>query len=147
MRPIFENLVAGEGDPLILSLVQAELEKGEHFVLWLEAEMGAGKTTFVRHYLYALGLPLATPVVSPTYTLVNEYKVGDRWYAHLDLYRAEARFSLDELGIRDTRSYFGTFIEWPEQPASDDRIPATHFLRIDSVDLNARRYSFYARTS
>lgn len=147
MRTIFENLVAGEGDISLLSQVQAELERGQSFVLWLDAPMGAGKTTFVRHYLYELGLSEATPVVSPTYTLVNEYKVGERWYAHLDLYRADARFSLDELGVRDTRTYYGTFIEWPEQAKDGQIIPATHILKIDPIDLNARRYSFYARNS
>ncbi len=144
MRPIFEDIVAGEGDLEILARVQAELQSASSFVLWLEAEMGAGKTSFVRNYLYDLGLPEGTPVVSPTYTLVNEYKVGPHWYAHLDLYRADARFSMDELGIRDTRTYFGTFIEWPEQPKSDETIAPTHLLKIMAVDLNARRYSFYA---
>jgi tRNA threonylcarbamoyl adenosine modification protein YjeE len=106
--------------------------------------MGAGKTAFVRAFLYHLGLTTRTPVVSPTYTIMNEYKIGVDWYAHLDLYRADARFSLDELGVRDVRAYKGIFVEWPEQGGESETLPATHILQIAHEGPDRRRYTFTA---
>jgi tRNA threonylcarbamoyl adenosine modification protein YjeE len=112
----------------------------EPFVLWLEGEMGTGKTTLVRHLLTAIGLPATTPVVSPTYTIVNEYHIGQNWYAHLDLYRAEDSFSFEELGISDFRQHRGFFVEWPASADAEDFLPATHILRITYKD-DKRKYS------
>lgn len=128
----------------IISKIQAALCASRRpFILWLEGEMGAGKTSFVRHFLQALGLPSSYPVVSPTYTLVNEYQIGDDWYAHLDLYRAEENFSFEELGIQDIRDHLGFFVEWPSQGDAGDFLPATHRLKITSIDEGQKRkYEF-----
>jgi tRNA threonylcarbamoyl adenosine modification protein YjeE len=120
-----------EGDTALLKAVQAELQQYPYFVLWLQGEMGAGKTSFVRAYLYEQGLSENTPVVSPTYTIMNEYQIGHDWYAHLDLYRADENFSLQELGVHDARPYRGLFVEWPEQGGPGEILPATHILRIE----------------
>ena len=53
-----------------------------------------------------------------------------RWFAHMDLYRAEEEFSMDEIGVRDTREYHGFFIEWPEVPSEEETIRPTHKLEI-----------------
>lgn len=130
-----------EADPTLIKAVQRELEKHSHFVLWLEGEMGAGKTSFVRAYLYQLGLSERTPVVSPTYTIMNEYQIGSSWYAHLDLYRADADFSLRELGVHDARTYHGIFVEWPEQGGPGEILPATHILKIEADGWERRLYT------
>ncbi len=141
MSQLFSILDAGEADPQLLERVRKVLQIQSEFVLWLQGEMGAGKTSFVRAYLYELGLPSHTPVVSPTYTLMNEYKIGEDWYAHLDLYRADARFSLDELGVRDVRRYRGIFIEWPEQAGASETLGASHILQIKMNEMNRRSYT------
>jgi tRNA threonylcarbamoyl adenosine modification protein YjeE len=120
-----------EGDAALLRAVQAELKQYPYFVLWLQGDMGAGKTSFVRAYLYEEGLSENTPVVSPTYTIMNEYQIGQDWYAHLDLYRADENFSLQELGVHDARPYRGLFVEWPEQGGPGEILPASHILRIE----------------
>jgi len=130
-----------EGDAALIQAVQAELFKYSYFVLWLQGEMGAGKTSFVRAYLYEQGLSANTPVVSPTYTIMNEYQIGGDWYAHLDLYRADASFSLDELGVHDARPYRGLFIEWPEQGGPGEILQATHILKIEADGWERRIYS------
>ncbi len=112
------------------------------FCLWLEAPMGSGKTTLVGFLLRKLGLSEAIPVQSPTYTLVNEYVIKDRYYAHMDLYRARGGFSLDELGVRDTRTYEGFFIEWPEAAGTAETIEPTHILKISSQGDELRRFAF-----
>ncbi|SMF69859.1 tRNA (adenosine(37)-N6)-threonylcarbamoyltransferase complex ATPase subunit type 1 TsaE [Pseudobacteriovorax antillogorgiicola] len=135
----FEKLVVGENSlyELLLKLDEA---LPENFVLWLKGEMGAGKTTLVRHYLRGKGLSDETPVVSPTYTIMNEYQIGDRWYAHLDLYRAEDSFSLDEIGVKD-RDYRGIFLEWPDTPGDDETIAPSHILHISyEEDGQSRGY-------
>lgn len=109
------------------------------FVLWLHGEMGAGKTTLVRYFLRYRGLSEDTPVVSPTYTIMNEYELGDDWYAHLDLYRAEESFSLDEIGVKDGKEYRGIFLEWPDTPGEEESIAPTHILYIQYEDDGMKR--------
>ena len=56
-------------------------------VILLFGELGAGKTTFVQGLGEGLGITI--PIVSPTFTLVNEYQQGRLPLYHLDLYRLE----------------------------------------------------------
>jgi tRNA threonylcarbamoyl adenosine modification protein YjeE len=113
------------------------------FCLWLVGGLGAGKTTFTGAFLRALGLPQGVPVTSPTYTLMNEYRChdpkGDRWYAHLDLYRAENGCDLYELGVFDTRDFSGYLIEWPERLVDPTHLPPSHILSISMVENGSRR--------
>lgn len=81
------------------------------FVVTLNAPLGAGKTTLVRDILYALGVK--GTVKSPTYTLVEEYKVGDFDIYHFDLYRFVDKEEWFYIGFDE---YFTSqsiiFIEW-----------------------------------
>ncbi len=103
----------------------------EPFCLWLTGPLGAGKTTITGEVLRQLGLPREIPVTSPTYTYMNEYQIGQNWYAHLDLYRSSAGLSSEDLGLADARPYRGLFVEWPELKANDPYLKATHLLSID----------------
>ncbi|MCI0399691.1 MAG: tRNA (adenosine(37)-N6)-threonylcarbamoyltransferase complex ATPase subunit type 1 TsaE [Gammaproteobacteria bacterium] len=84
--------------------------------LFLQGELGVGKTTLVRGFLRGLGY---TGVVkSPTYTLIEPYELGERRAYHFDLYRVTEPGELDPLGFRD---YFDgqalSLVEWPEHAA------------------------------
>ncbi len=144
MRILAKDLVLGEGDPTLLALLKAELESRASYTLWLCGEMGAGKTSLVRSYLYSLGLSEKTPVVSPTYTIMNEYRIDQDWYAHLDLYRASKGFSLEELGIHDVRPFKGILVEWPEQAGEAETLPPSHKIFIDTISMDKRSYTFAA---
>lgn len=65
----------------------------------LIGSLGAGKTTFVRGFVQAFGVP-DQDVQSPTFTLVREYGKGKKVY-HVDLYRFEKEEEIFEAGIFD----------------------------------------------
>lgn len=83
-------------------------------VVFLEGQLGAGKTTLVRGLIQSLGY--SGKVKSPTYGLVERYELPGRLIHHLDLYRLGHPEELEFLGIRDIIDEPGIIaIEWPER--------------------------------
>jgi tRNA threonylcarbamoyladenosine biosynthesis protein TsaE len=83
-------------------------------VVYLQGELGAGKTTCVRSLLRALGV--TGLVRSPTYTLVESYPLRALTCVHVDLYRLRSLTEVDELGLRDlTGPGSLLMVEWPEK--------------------------------
>ncbi len=98
----------------------SRLEPGQ--VWLLRGELGAGKTTLVREVCAALGVA-RHKVVSPSFTLLQEYEGGRLPVVHVDLYRLEPGRGLDSLGLEEqfARNDSVMFIEWPD--SAGDRLP------------------------
>ena len=137
---IFKSACSLSGLPHVAKEIGHYLCLREDFVILLQGDMGVGKTTFVSHLLRSFGLGEDTPVVSPTYTIMNEYKIDSDWFAHLDLYRFDSSSDLDDLGIGDTRRFKGIFIEWPSMATGIEHLCPTHCLKIGMPDLDSRTY-------
>jgi len=112
----------------------AGLKPGD--VVLVSGELGAGKTTFVRGALRALGV--TGPITSPTFVVGHLY---DGPLAHLDLYRL-AGMDAEDPGLLD--DYFApeaiVFVEWPEH--AEDAVPAervAHRVRLSHAGGDHRR--------
>jgi tRNA threonylcarbamoyladenosine biosynthesis protein TsaE len=96
----------------------------------LAGDLGAGKTTFARALLKALGV--GERVKSPTYSLIESYRVDALDIHHMDLYRIADPGELEWLGLPELAEATSLIvIEWPERgagalPAADLRLALRH---------------------
>ena len=74
------------------------IKKGD--IIGLIGELGAGKTQFVKMLVQCLGGEIED-VVSPTFTLMNEYKLKDGKFYHFDFYRLNSIEELEEIGYKE----------------------------------------------
>ena len=94
-------------------------------VIWLEGDLGAGKTTFTRGLIHALGYK--GRVKSPTYGLLEHYQLESLQVLHMDLYRISDPGELEFLGIEDLLDEQTVLlIEWPDKGGS--WLPKPHFI-------------------
>jgi tRNA threonylcarbamoyladenosine biosynthesis protein TsaE len=105
-------------------------------IVYLYGQVGAGKTTFVKSYLNYLDNN--SEATSPTFSLVNEYRIKELKVFHYDLYRINSMKELYEIGVDYYFEQAGLhFIEWPDKftnelPVSDFDI---HFISLESSRL------------
>jgi tRNA threonylcarbamoyladenosine biosynthesis protein TsaE len=95
----------------------------------LEGSLGAGKTTFVRHLLHALGVE--GRIKSPTYAVVETYELDHVAISHFDFYRFDDPQEWEDAGLRDLFGAPGLkLVEWagkaePLLPVPDLRVTIT----------------------
>jgi tRNA threonylcarbamoyladenosine biosynthesis protein TsaE len=111
----------------------------------LAGDLGAGKTTFVSGLLTALGHQ--GPVRSPTYTLIEPYRLHGRDVQHCDFYRLRHPDELDDLGWRDLALPGAILlVEWPEK--AEGRLGSVDlavYIEYDNAD--GRLLTFAARSA
>ena len=86
-------------------------------VLFFYGDIGVGKTTFIKYLinnLQKINRSKLTEVTSPTFSIVNEYKVGNPKILHYDLYRIKDKKELKNIGLLENYKDALLLIEWPE---------------------------------
>ena len=87
-------------------------------VVYFKGEMGVGKTTFIRYIINNFQKEnkiQLTEVTSPTFNLLNEYKIKEIKINHYDLFRIKSLDEIHNLGLFDDISNSITLIEWPQK--------------------------------
>jgi tRNA threonylcarbamoyladenosine biosynthesis protein TsaE len=127
-----EAATAAYAEQLAAALTRAKLNA----CIALHGDLGAGKTTFVRHLLHALGV--TGRIKSPTYAVVEPYTLaaGDVW--HFDFYRFSDPREWEDAGFRDIFASVGLKLcEWPQNAAG---VMPTPDLELDiQVDETEQR--------
>ena len=121
--------------------IAASLHAG--LTIYLVGNLGAGKTTLTRGILHGLGYEHV--VKSPTYNLVEIYKVSRLYLYHFDFYRFNDYFEWEEAGFRD---YFNSdsicLVEWPEK--AGDLLPVADLQLFFSILDTGRSIEIRAGT-
>ncbi len=117
--PILETRTLHWPDEAACSAWAAALARREGLrdaYIELHGPLGAGKTTFVRHLLRALGV--AGRIKSPTYAVIEPYTLPGLAISHFDFYRFEDAREWEDAGFREVFAAPGLKLaEWPEKAA------------------------------
>lgn len=111
----------------------------------LHGELGAGKTTLVRHWLRALGVP--GRIKSPTYAVVEPHEAPGLPIWHFDFYRFDDPREWEDAGLRDIFASAGLKLaEWPDKAAAVT--PAADVaIHIEAFDDTQRQVTLTAHTA
>lgn len=143
MRIYSESDLVQLGRKLAQAVLITQLKQPSAIVIFLEGNLGAGKTFLSRAIIENLGFTGA--IKSPTYTLVESYSFSQIKVFHFDLYRLADPEELEFIGIRDYLSANNLLlIEWAER--GEEFLPSADLkIKLDFVD-NGRKLEFIAIT-
>jgi tRNA threonylcarbamoyladenosine biosynthesis protein TsaE len=115
-----------------------------HAFIELHGDLGAGKTTLVRHLLQALGVQ--GRIKSPTYTVVEPHEAPGFAIWHFDFFRFNDPREWEDAGLRDLFAAEGLKLaEWPEKAA--ELLPlADLVVRIEMQPDESRRVTLRPQT-
>jgi len=122
----------------------ARHEALRHAYVELRGELGAGKTTLVRHLLRALGV--RGRIKSPTYTVLEPYSLPGLDISHFDFYRFADPREWEDAGFREAFAAPGLKLaEWPQR--AEPMLPRPDLrVHIEAIDDTRRRVTLQALT-
>lgn len=117
-------------------LISKNKDSKDGFVIYLEGNMGAGKTTLAQNIGKVLGV--TDHIQSPTFTLMREYDLHNSKYKkliHIDAYRFEDKKEGQVLRLNENKIGNIFLIEWPNNMQAPD---ADMIINIEKVDADTR---------
>jgi tRNA threonylcarbamoyladenosine biosynthesis protein TsaE len=143
--PIVKNIIwLSETDTQAFAETLAKQPALGNAFIELQGDLGAGKTTLVRHLLRALGVQ--GRVKSPTYAVVEPYELPTLNVWHFDFYRFSDPREWEDAGFRDIFASPGLKLaEWPEK-ASGFTPRSDLVIRLEAFDDHARHITFTAHS-
>ena len=129
----FKYISKSERDTIALAQ-NIESEKFPNMVIYLDGELGSGKTVFVKGFAKALGIE--ENITSPTFNIIKEYDSGELSLYHMDVYRLDEND--EDIGFNDYYNKGGiTIIEWSD--IIKDKLPEERLeITFKFVDENTR---------
>ena len=128
-----ENETMAAGRELAKEILGIQSDRS--IIIFLEGELGAGKTTFTKGILK--GFDYQELVKSPTYNLVEIHETKNHKVFHFDLYRISEPIELEEIGIDEYLKELGSvsIFEWPKNGEAVLPSPDFH-VQISYKDTN-----------
>ena len=133
-----ENETMAAGRELAKEILGIQSDRS--IIIFLEGELGAGKTTFTKGILK--GFDYQELVKSPTYNLVEIHETKNHKVFHFDLYRISEPIELEEIGIDEYLKELGSvsIFEWPKNGEAVLPSPDFHVqISYKNVDQNNKR--------
>ena len=133
-----ENETMAVGGELAKEILKIQSERS--VIIFLEGELGAGKTTFTKGILK--GFDYQELVKSPTYNLVEIHETKNHKVFHFDLYRISEPIELEEIGIEEYLKELGSvsIFEWPKNGEAVLPSPDFHVqISYKDTDQNSKR--------
>ncbi|WP_374257722.1 tRNA (adenosine(37)-N6)-threonylcarbamoyltransferase complex ATPase subunit type 1 TsaE [Aquabacterium sp.] len=128
----------------LAAVLRPRLQSGQTVFIELNGTLGAGKTTFTRHLLRALGVQ--GRIKSPSYAVVEPHELPDLAVHHFDFYRFNDPQEWEDAGFRDLFAAPGLkLVEWPDKAAGLLPRPDLR-LHIEPVSETERRVQLQAGT-
>ena len=145
MAPSLTLLWRSEEDTAALAAQLAAQPALANAFVTLHGQLGAGKTTLVRHLLRALGV--TGRIKSPTYAVVEPHEAPGLAIWHFDFYRFSDPREWEDAGFRDIFASPGLKLaEWPQNAAA--LIPAADIaIDIEALDDTERRVTLQSHTT
>ena len=143
--PSFDCVWHDEADTAAFAQTLAAQPDLANAYLTLHGDLGAGKTTLVRHLLRALGVQ--GRIKSPTYAVVEPHEGARFAISHFDFYRFDDPREWEDAGFRDIFASPGLKVaEWPEKAAAVTPV-ADVAISIEAIDESERRVHLQAQTA
>ena len=108
----------------------------------LSGELGAGKTTFIRFFIYSLFarnlIKKPSSIKSPSFPIMINYSVKNFEIFHYDLYRINNDKELQELNMIENLNKNITVVEWPQMIINSTQIKNYFYINFNIVNARIR---------